>query len=407
MEPRGTYPYVKGKGGSAGGRSGRSGLRRCFTLCVNVHSALAQEAEGEDSGRRGGYRTSADDKVCNNLYAAAEGRRAVDQQCNDDEELGWGARRWLILGANKVGNNARHPHRGEERERLRGADGDVRWGSGDRCASQVQQQRNQDVQANTTHTRRNHLGQLVQHLCNCPNHRETCYSCPLGNPSCGGPCSRLCRCSDGDGVDWAVTKPLHQPTSSTSAPERGPERSAAGGSALRGGADEVAGRRRHGDAASAQRAAAPRGQRSARQTYHKIARSDGETGTGSEEATVGDDGDGWTVRDGCNDVVTSVGSHCGDDRPSLEPRDEHYFGGRGCGEHGEDGWRGNGALGSVHRNRLTAAQCGRRRVRGLHIPRARYQRQLQGVERAQGVRRALPREPRNARGHRRCLYEMW
>jgi hypothetical protein len=122
---------------------------------------------------------------------------------------------------------------------------------------------------------------------------------------------------------------------------------------------------------------------------------------------VGDDGDGWTVRDGCNDVVTSVGSHCGDDRPSLEPRDGNDLGGRGCGEHGDDGWRGNGALGSVHRNRLTAAQCGWRRVRGLHIPRARYQRQLQGVERAQGVRRALPREPRNARGHRRCLYEMW
>ncbi len=210
---------------------------------MNVHSDLAHEAEGKQSGWRGGYGFSADDMVCDNLYAAAEGRRAVDRMCNDDGEGGWGARRWVSDGASKVEDNARHLHRDEEKGGGCGDKDEARWESGDRCALQDQRQLKQQMQVTPIHTSCPLSAQQFQPVDNCLGHRATYCSFVIVNLTHGDICFQMSRYTDGDGVDRADTKPLHQPTCTTPAPWRSPERGAAGGLALRGDADKAEGSR--------------------------------------------------------------------------------------------------------------------------------------------------------------------
>ncbi len=219
--PSGTSSYVKGKWTSARGRCWRSGLSLCTTLCVNAYPDLAQEAKGRECGRCGRYGISACRKLCGNSYTAAENCGRVAERESEGRRMEGSARRWLIFAISKVQDNARRPEWMKEMAWM--ACGGTGTGRMQRRARQIQPAQGTPI----THATSGH-GRLGHHPCHvvhivaystCGNLTHACEDTTWSE--CCRPHCHTSWVIDGDG--WTPTKPLHQPSPSTTRVRRGPD----------------------------------------------------------------------------------------------------------------------------------------------------------------------------------------
>ncbi len=217
--PSGTSSYDKGKWTSARGGGWRSGSFLCSTLCVNAYPDLAQRAKGRECGRCGCYGISACHKLCGNSYTAAEKcERVVDWE-SGGRRMEASARRWLMFAISKVQDNARRS--GGMKEMAWMACGGTGTGRRQRRARQIQPAQGTPI----THATSGH-GRLGHHTCH-DFHIVAYSTCGSSTHACvdtiwGECCRPHCHTSwitDGDG--WTPTKPLHQPSPSTTQPRRG------------------------------------------------------------------------------------------------------------------------------------------------------------------------------------------